>query len=641
MKRIQTVVARFPRLVGKARKFGKAGKPRHYIIAILLACGWPLAASAQDTINPYVIQQHNTIELHNTDVYYKPFLPPAPNCIRQNLSNVATMLLDSDGLNPLYPQYRPMVHASGETVDTPLYQWQPYGIPLGWHAVWQRLFQALPKADGTPTDIIAGGDTGERVIISKNEDVDFRASGRVILKSGFHARAGCFFHAYTDPHWDTAVFSDEFDDTAKFRNQWHVTNGWGSNSYPQMAECAYDSLVRLVSDTGVNGAHDGHALDLIMKEDTVNNCHCIVLGGYDDTCGNVIPSSPKTDTFVFASGLIRSCPFPYATRATGTTMTSWYAHTPYGKYEIREKIPHVWHHTNNWGGGWVYPFEYDINEADNNGDLVDSGSNMDDFSPDWGHTFNYGPYQGHFSKLGGTTIFVSSQPEWCLSNQPYTITINNVAYQAGFFGHGYDTLEGNGYIANTGWPSSLVNDTTDSYTFYYSKDPNCKADSLPWTVKYDTADHKWDEFYAGYHVNHAGDTLKFSKWNQPNSITLTTRTFPTRIQKTFSCHWEYNLNHGSDTGWLMLDFPAGDTDSVKTMAWSDFHNHDEPYSFTLPGVLYPVQHIPFNGNDTTGGYTYHTFAMEWLPHEVRYLIDSVVVCRFPDRLIPPGNPYYD
>ncbi|MFI5201212.1 MAG: hypothetical protein ACHQNE_02350 [Candidatus Kapaibacterium sp.] len=33
--------------------------------------------------------------------------------------------------------------------------------------------------------------------------------------------------------------------------------------------------------------------------------------------------------------------------------------------------------------------------------------------------------------------------------------------------------------------------------------------------------------------------------------------------------------------------------------------------------------------------------MEWLPHEVRYLIDSVVVCRFPDRLIPPGNPYYD
>ena len=33
--------------------------------------------------------------------------------------------------------------------------------------------------------------------------------------------------------------------------------------------------------------------------------------------------------------------------------------------------------------------------------------------------------------------------------------------------------------------------------------------------------------------------------------------------------------------------------------------------------------------------------MEWLPHEVRILYDSVVVRRFPDRLIPPGNPQYD
>jgi hypothetical protein len=33
--------------------------------------------------------------------------------------------------------------------------------------------------------------------------------------------------------------------------------------------------------------------------------------------------------------------------------------------------------------------------------------------------------------------------------------------------------------------------------------------------------------------------------------------------------------------------------------------------------------------------------MEFLPHEVRYLIDSVVVRRFPDRLVPPGTPYSD
>jgi hypothetical protein len=40
-------------------------------------------------------------------------------------------------------------------------------------------------------------------------------------------------------------------------------------------------------------------------------------------------------------------------------------------------------------------------------------------------------------------------------------------------------------------------------------------------------------------------------------------------------------------------------------------------------------------------YRYHTFAMEYLPHEVRFLVDSVVVRRLPDRLIPPGTPYSD
>src|SRR5579871_5481055 len=34
-------------------------------------------------------------------------------------------------------------------------------------------------------------------------------------------------------------------------------------------------------------------------------------------------------------------------------------------------------------------------------------------------------------------------------------------------------------------------------------------------------------------------------------------------------------------------------------------------------------------------------AMEWLPHEVRILFDSVVVRRFPDRLLPPNSPYYN
>jgi hypothetical protein len=35
-------------------------------------------------------------------------------------------------------------------------------------------------------------------------------------------------------------------------------------------------------------------------------------------------------------------------------------------------------------------------------------------------------------------------------------------------------------------------------------------------------------------------------------------------------------------------------------------------------------------------YTYHTFAMELLPHEMRYMMDSNVMARLPDRLIPPS-----
>ena len=40
-------------------------------------------------------------------------------------------------------------------------------------------------------------------------------------------------------------------------------------------------------------------------------------------------------------------------------------------------------------------------------------------------------------------------------------------------------------------------------------------------------------------------------------------------------------------------------------------------------------------------YRYHTYTMEWLPHEVRILYDSVVIRRIPDRLIPPGSPFFD
>ncbi len=139
----------------------------------------------------------------------------------------------------------------------------------------------------------------------------------------------------------------------------------------------------------------------------------------------------------------------------------------------------------------------------------------------------------------------------------------------------------------------------------------------------------------GYHINRAGDTLHFSKSHQPNSITLKTDLFGDSAK--FSCHWEYNLNHPHDSGKLYLD---------DTMAPGDLHSFTEPYSFVIddiysPHNAYPIPPLRFNGLDPVGGYQYHTFAMELLPHEVRYLIDSNVVRRIPDRLLPKDNPYYD
>ena len=57
--------------------------------------------------------------------------------------------------------------------------------------------------------------------------------------------------------------------------------------------------------------------------------------------------------------------------------------------------------------------------------------------------------------------------------------------------------------------------------------------------------------------------------------------------------------------------------------------------------VYPMPSIPTNDTSSTGGYEYHTFTVEWLPHEMRYLYDSSVVFRVPDRLVPPNSKYYN
>ncbi len=591
-----------------------------YLILLCCILCLPALVLAQDTINPYNIQQHNTIELHGKlNVYYRPFLPPDSSCTRAQLSGQSVALRDSNGINELWPRYQPMVHATGETTDTPLYEWQPWGIPLGQYASWQRLFQALPKADGTPTDIIAGGDSSDTVTISANEDVDFRASGTIKLKNGFRADSGCFFHAYQDPKWDTAVFSDEFDSAAKFNSQWYVSAGWGGNSYTEGDQAHYDSLVRLVSDPD---AHDGHAVDLMMMEDT-NIDTTYEIGGTNNCQPHIdsFQGQPVMRNYIFATGQIRSCPFPWQSQ---NTPPAAYAHVPYGKYEIREKIPHTEHWTNNWGLG--YGFEWDLNET--------WMPDMNTLHDAWGHKLRFGPYTGHFGTYAGNPIFYSSGPHWSNINPPDAILIDNVPYTVQFMtGHVGDTVVAAWYP----WPSYITS-LSGPVTFYYTWNDNFTADSLPWSVNYDSSDGKWDIFSAGYHVVSPGDTEIFSKDTQPSHITLHTDPFDSTVVKSFECHWDSSLNWPTNKGLLFLESPLGVTDA---------HSGNEAYGFQANEWYgahegYAVPYVPFDGNDTdTTSYRYHTFAMEWLPNEVRVLYDSIVMFRWPDRMVPPGNPYYD
>ena len=238
-------------------------------------------------VNPTVIQQDTDIALHGTiDVYYKPFAPPALTDTRIGLSNMGIKLDDVNGVGNGY--YWPVTHG------VYLKDWCPFpdstlphGDTLGTTALWQRLFQARDKPSGAHSDIIAGGNPHDTVTISKNEDVDFRASGTVKMENGFHVMPGAFFHAYQEPKWDTTVFSDEFDDTVQFHNQWSVRNGEGGGLGGQEATCVTDSNVRLVTDPD---AHDGYAVDIILQE-VPDTCSCLQMTQLPlDSCDNVVPS---------------------------------------------------------------------------------------------------------------------------------------------------------------------------------------------------------------------------------------------------------------------------------------------------------------------------------------------------------------
>ncbi len=595
---------------------------KRIVLLGLIACV-PLVARAQDTINPYNIQQAATIELHGKmNVYYKPYMPPAPDEPRDSLCSMGHVIYDSDGIFTGWPYYQPWVRGEGEAHDTVLMNWKPYGTPLGYGVPWQRFFTARRKADETPSDIIAGGDSTDSIIVSKNEDVDFRASGTVKLKNGFHAMPGCFFHAYQEPQYDSLVLSDNFDSIN--HDKWYIANGDG-DGYGTLAQCSSDTNV---ADTADPEAINGHALDIFMYEDT---CQCQILDYEEnDSCNGraANPAKNPPQNSLFTSAIVRACPFPYLRRDT-LPLVPAYQQAPYGKYEIREKISHTPHHTNNW-----LSTEVDINES--------APPNLNYLFPNIHSSAIYGPFKGVFRHAWNgldttygpmdSVIFISHDANWSDVNAPHDLFINNFAYETSLdwnLGHHHDTIRmdprGFGWM---GWPASLANDTTDSITFYYARYGSNQADTATWHVRQDSHG-TWRIFSASYHDS-AGTLLRFSKTYQPTSVTLTTAF---RVKKTFHCHWEYDLNHPTDSGLIYLD---------DTLLPSDLDSGTEAYTYTVDedGSASPLPAFPFDLYDTAGDYKYHTFAVEVLPYELRYLVDSNVVCRLPDRLISPNHQKY-
>jgi hypothetical protein len=594
-----------------------------YLLFLCIVVGTSRAAFSQ-VVNPTIIYQDTDIALHNTDVYYRPFAPPDSTDTRMGLSCLGSM--DSNGI---LHYYYPMTHGMKLSdwhpcYDSVAHKWDTIGNQVP----WQRLFSANDKPNGAHSDLIAGGAPGDRVIISKNEDVDFRATGRIKLKSGFHAKPGCFFHAYTAPKFDTAVFTDDFDSNKLDRSKWYISNGAQGYNYPIGNECSVDSNISMDTDYQ---ARDGHALDIVLRE-VPGNCNCEVKSfDFFDSIAPLPSGPPISDTFAFSTAIVHSYKFPF--------QLPWYPNFPYGRYEVRDKVPIVEHHLNNWGGGAAS--EWDLCEKVNGG--------LFEFYSGISHRFLYGPFKGKFAIETFTTpvgpktdtTFRCKDAHWSLSNNPSLLVINGFSYEMGLNLH-HDS--GIYFVRDTfltpsglnssylGIPSSLKF-STDSLTFYYIRQPSWVpsiSDSVPWHVKQDDSG-RWRKFYAPYRYLN-GDSLRFSKAYQPTSITLKGAGLDSSfhvIDRTYSCHWEYNLNHPIDSGIIYLD---------DTLLPTDLSNGDSEFYYTVDeGPDYPVPGIAF---DTTK-YQYHTFTMELLPHEMRILYDGNVRLRFPDRLIPPSYPQHD
>jgi hypothetical protein len=276
-------------------------------------------------------------------------------------------------------------------------------------------------------------------------------------------------------------------------------------------------------------------------------------------------------------------------------------------------VPVIEHHTNNYGG--EQGDEWNLNERVNGG--------LTQIHVGLTRRFLYGPFKGRFGKgtFAGhdTALFYSFDAHFANWNSPDLIIINNFPYQVQFRQPSLISDTSLLAAATTGheggFPSSLAADTTDTVTFYYYKNSSNVSDTVgAWSVD------STGTYFTGPYADSLGDTLFFGKSYQPTQITLYDGT--TRLPINYKCHWDHN------TGKILL------TDTMSPLA-----SHTG-YGFSYvcdEGPDYPVQAINVDSTD----YNYHTYAVELLPHEARFLVDGAVRQRFPDRLVPKGSQQYD
>ncbi len=563
---------------------------KHILTILLLTCS--ASAALAQLVNPAIIYQDTDIAIRHTDwyhrdVYYRPFAPPPATATRKELSCLGSE--DSDGI---LQWYYPKING-GKLSD-----WHPCGTSVGdtiGNAVpWQRLFTANDKPiTHNHSDIVVGDTSGTDSVITVDslEDVDFRATGTIRLEPGFHIMPGSYFHAYIAPKWGDSVFSDNFADTAKFRSQWHIfdnAHGWPV----QGADCSYDTNLAIVDDPD---ALDGRALRIDLKEDS---CNCIEPG-----------TPPVHTTFHFSTAIISGSPWPW--KRDSIPIRSAYENAPYGKWEIREKVPIVKHHTNSYANAQAN--EWNMNEK--------WGGGLDEIHLGLSHNFPYGPFQGKFgTDTAGHPAFRSPAAHFAPWNDPDAVVINNFPYEVKqqINTHHPDTLllADRTTIGEGGFPSSLVADSNRLVTFYYIKKKSNVSDSLSWRV--DSTGRYFTGAYAdSVHADGTHDTLFFNKGYQPNSIQLSL------LDRYYPCHWDHA------TGKIYLTTPLDSGAS---------HIATKRFSYTCDeGPDYPVAPILV---DTTT-YKYHTYTMELLPHEAEFLVDGAVRQRYPDHLIPIGDKRYD